>query len=156
MNQAASGGATRTPGRAPERAVVIHGRDHALFALQAAAPAPRLLLLSAESAACFMGPLWWAALMHSLEGEILAAEASSMLDCGASAGRSMEALRIGLRRLVLAPDCPQFEAVRLRGEALGAELVAERPACLDLGSLDARYDRAGLLRDWLCRSAAPP
>ncbi len=145
-----------TATRLPERAVIIHGRDQALFALQAAPGTRRLVLLSAESAACFMGPLWWSALMDSLQAEILEARATGMLDCGASAGRCMEALRIGLRRLVLSRACPQFETVRLRAKALGAELVAERPASLDLASLDTRRDRTSLLRDWLCDNDAPP
>nr|WP_321984923.1 hypothetical protein [uncultured Lichenicoccus sp.] len=142
--------------QAPKRAIVIHGREQALFALDTAFALPgRLLLLSAASAGCFMGPPWWAALIDSLQAPILAAGATDMLDCGASAGRCMEALRIGLRRLVLSPACPQFRTVRRRAGALGAELVAERPACLDLASLDAKRDRPTLLRDWLGDGALP-
>lgn len=138
-----------------QRAIVIHSLDHARAALQAPGPAP-LLLLSAESAGCFMGPPWWAALIESLASEMQAAGATDLLDCGASAGRCMEALRLGLRRLVLSPACPQFAEVRRRGKALGAELVTERPPALDLASLDGRRDRFEVLQDWLSGDAARP
>ncbi|TLU71819.1 hypothetical protein [Lichenicoccus roseus] len=135
----------RIPTGTPGRAVVIHGRDQALAALEAARLLPaRLVLLSAENAACFLGPLWWAALMDSLQREMLDAAATDLLDCGSSAGRCMEALRVGLRHLVLSPACPQFEAVRHRAEALGAHLVTRRPISFDLAG-----DRHDLLRRWL-------
>lgn len=132
----------------PARAVVIHGHAHALAALQAARQHPcRLTLLSAPNAASFLGPAWWAALLAALHPQMVAANATDLLDCGRSAGRAMEALRIGLRRLVLTADCPQFEAVLARAVPLGAELAPTRPDALDLAGKNALRRLPEWLRD---------
>src|ERR1700712_4419356 len=130
----------------PTATVVIHGHAHAVAALQAARNFPcRLTLLSAPNAASFLGPAWWAPLSAALQPQMLAADAHGLLDCGRSAGRAMEALRIGLRRLVLTPDCSQFEAVLARAIPLDAELVRLRPEALDLGARNALRQ----LPEWL-------
>ncbi len=145
----------------PPRAVVIHGHGHALAALQAAERSRRdaggaapvgLLLLSAPAAACFLGPGWWAALTTALRPPMQAVGAIEMLDCGDAAGRAMEALRIGLRRLILSPDCPQHRAVLARAAALGATLAAHRPEALDLA--EPRAERR--LDSWLGDPSSPP
>ncbi len=144
----------------PPHAVVIHGHAHALAALQAAAQlrqraagagSGRLLLLSAPAAAGFLGPPWWAALTASLRPTMHAAGAIEMLDCGPAAGRAMEALRIGLRRLILSPECPQHRAVLARAAALGATLVAQRPEALDLAERGAERRLAAWLGDLRAR-----
>ena len=135
------------------RAVVIHGHAHAVLAL-AAVPRTggvRLLLLSAPGAAGFLGPAWWAALMADLAPRMTARQATGVLDCGIAAGRAMEALRIGLRHLVLLPECPQHAAVLARAAALGAEIACCRPQALDLSGKHA--DRQ--LDSWLA-GAGPP
>jgi hypothetical protein len=137
----------------PSRAVVIHNQAHALAAL-AALPggrrAPwRLILLSAPGAAGFLGPGWWAALVANLQPRMDAVGACDLLDCGASAGRAMEALRIGLRGLILSPECPQFGAVLARAAPLAARLEPERPDALDLAEKNA----VRRLADWF---AVPP
>jgi hypothetical protein len=131
------------------RAVTIHNHAHALAAL-AALPGGRrgpwrLILLSAPGAAGFLGPGWWAALINSLQPRMHAAGVRDLLDCGASAGRAMEALRIGVRGLILSPECPQFEAVLARATPLAARLERERPAALDLAEKNA----VRRLADWL-------
>ena len=134
------------PSRPPERAVVVHGHAHATLALEQARGLPiRLVLLSAPAAACFMGAAWWLALIRACAPQVAACGASDCLDCGAAAGRAMEALRLGARHLVLSPDCPQFDAVLARAAALGARLDASRPQALDLAAPAA--DRR--LRHWL-------
>ncbi len=130
------------------KAVVIHGHAHALAALQAARQFRcRLTLLSAPNAASFIGPAWWAALISSLQPLIADTHACDLLDCGSSAGRAMEALRIGLRRLILTSDCPQFAAVLARATPLGAELIPQRPAALDLAEKNALRRLPDWLRD---------
>ena len=142
------------------RAVVIHGHAQALAALQAAVQVRSrvggeacvgLLLLSAPAAAGFLGPPWWAALTASLRPTMQAAGAVEMLDCGDAAGRAMEALRIGLRRLILSPECPQHRAVLARAAALGATLVAQRPEALDLAERGAERRLAAWLGDLRAR-----
>ena len=138
-----------SPPELPARAVVIHGYAHALAALEAvrapARPACRLVLLSAPAAAGFLGPGWWAALMAALQPRMIATDAADLLDCGSSAGRAMEALRLGLRRLILSPDCAQHAAVLARAAPLGAEVGSVRPEALDL----AEWHAARRLAEWL-------
>ena len=137
------------PPELPARAVVIHGHAHALAALDAVRapkrPSGRLVLLSAPAAAGFLGPGWWAALMAALQPRMIAADASDLLDCGSSAGRAMEALRLGLRRLILSPDCAQHAAVLARAAPLGAEVGIARPEALDMAERNA----ARRLAEWL-------
>ncbi|WP_428390835.1 hypothetical protein [Lichenicoccus sp.] len=128
----------------PSRAVVVHGLLHATLALQqvgaleqAQGVRVRLMLLSAPAAACFMGAAWWLALIRASAPGMAACGASDCLDCGAAAGRAMEALRLGARHLILSPDCPQFDAVRARAAALDARLDTSRPDALDLAARDA-------------------
>ena len=126
------------PPKSPERPVVVHCHAHATLALERARGLPiRLVLLSAPAAACFMGAPWWLALMRACAPGIAACGASDCLDCGAAAGRAMEALRLGARHMILSRDCPQFEAVLARAAALGATLDAGRPAALDLAAPNA-------------------
>ncbi len=133
------------------RAVVIHGHAHGLAALEAArgaraqGSAAQLVLLSAPGAASFLGAGWWLALMEMLGSQIAACEAAQCLDCGAAAGRAMEALRLGLRWLILAAECPHYAAVSSRAAALGASLQSARPAALDLAERGAERR----LRGWL-------
>ena len=81
--------------------------------------------------------------MEALRPEM--ATAIDLLDCGSSAGRAMEALRIGLRRLVLSPDCAQYAAVLARAAPLGAEVGESRPQALDMAERNA----ARRLPEWL-------
>ena len=140
----------------PRRAVVIHSHAHALVALAAAErvrsasgpePSAGLLLLSAPAAAGYLGPGWWAALIAALQPRMQAVDAVEVLDCGEAAGRAMEALRIGLRRLILSAQCPQQRAVLARAAALGATVAAQRPEALDLAESDAERRLAAWLGD---------
>jgi hypothetical protein len=134
--------------------VVIHSQAHALAALGALPagrrPPCRLVLLSAPGAAGFLGPGWWAALIAGLQPRMDATGAADLLDCGASAGRAMEALRIGLRGLILSTECPQYAAVLARASALGTTIDRQRPAALDLAEKNALRR----LADWL--AGIPP
>lgn len=120
-------------------AVMIHSLPEARLALAAAQDAglPSLLLLSAPSAGCFMGPAWWRALVTLASSETAGLAVLDLLDCGAAAGRAMEALRIGQHALVLSPACPQRAAVLERARPLRAIVRSERPPALDLGARDA-------------------
>ncbi|MCQ8279046.1 hypothetical protein NFI95_11365 [Acetobacteraceae bacterium KSS8] len=129
--------------------LVVHGPAELRRAIDAAATArlARLCLLSAPSAACFLGPAWWRALM-ALGGDQArrcGLSLDDILDCGDAAGRALEALRLGQRVLVLAPS-GQWQAVRDRADPLGAVLLPARPQALDLGAAGAERQLAAFLR----------
>lgn len=123
--------------------VVVHGAaDLALAreswrALGPAAGGLTLGLFSARAAGCFMGPLWWAALVAQPPARPDphgGGATEDWLDCGAAPGRAMQALRLGLPRLILAGCGAQRAAVLDRAAPLGARIVQQRPACLDLAA----------------------
>src|SRR6185295_16407063 len=93
-------------------AVTIHGLDHARAAL---APGRGVVLLSAPGAALYAGCGWWRALVAAARAEFPATPMADLLDCADAPGRAMEALRIGLRGIVLDPGCPAFAAVVAAG-----------------------------------------
>ncbi|MBV9748152.1 MAG: hypothetical protein JO157_05000 [Acetobacteraceae bacterium] len=132
-------------------AVVVHGLADARLALAAGRP---LTLLSAPGAAGYAGCGWWRAVIAaahaetpgvSPEGEPGRIWAPDVLDCLNQTGRAIEALRYGLRRLVLLPGAPARDDVAARAEVLGATLLDARPPALDL----ARPGAARHLEAWL-------
>lgn len=129
-------------------AVTVHGLADARRAL---APGRPVTLLSAEGAGCFAGCGWWRALVGCARaqapGIAAAAETPDVLDCAGSPGRAVEALRAGCLWVVLAPSCPAFADVADRAAALGARVLARRPASLDLGTLGGTLGRRRGARD---------
>jgi hypothetical protein len=115
-------------------AVVVHGLDHARMALRPGLP---VTLLSAPGAALYGGCLWWRTLVAIAREEFPATPVCDILDCAASPGRAMAALRIGQRVLVLHPACPAFAAVAGAAATLGATVLTARPDELDLADSDA-------------------
>ena len=108
-------------------AVVVHGLRHARAAL---APGLPVTLLSARGAAVYAGCGWWRALMQACSAEI------DILDCADAPGYAMAALRVGQRRIILDRG-PAFAAVSTAAATLGAVVLAERPAALDLAERGA-------------------
>jgi hypothetical protein len=128
-------------------AVTIHGLDHARMAL---APGRGVLLLSAPGAALYAGCGWWQALMVAARAEFPATPMADLLDCADAPGRAMEALRIGVRGIVLDPACPAFAAVvAAAGDAI---VLPHRPPSLDLAERGASRRLAA----WLQRDNIPP
>ena len=132
------------PGTSPQdaHAIVVHGLQHALAALRAGLP---VTLLSAPGAGAFAGIGWWRALIAAAMAAHPDALCSDILDCADAPGAVMAALRHGQRRLILSTDCPAFAAVAAAAGACGAELLAVRPAALDLAQPGAE----GLLNAYL-------
>ena len=87
-------------------------------------------LLSPPGFAVFGGCSWWAEIVAGL-GVV------SLLDCGDGAGRAVEAMRVGLRGVILARDVPNFAAVAEIAAACGALLLDTAPAALDLAERGA-------------------
>jgi hypothetical protein len=122
--------------------VTIHGIDHARGAL---APGLPVVLLSAPGAALYAGCGWWGALMETARLELSHA-GSDLLDCADAPGYAMAALRIGLKGLVLSPDCPGFLAVGAAAAALDAIVLPQRPASLDLAERGSERRLAAWLK----------
>lgn len=111
------------------QAVVVHGLADARLALAGGRP---VTLLSAPGAAGYAGCGWWRAMIEAARAEAPGVAAPDVLDCLDQTGRAIEALRHGLRRLVLLPGAPAREDAAARAAALGAALLDARPAALDL------------------------
>lgn len=131
--------------------LVVHDAADLRVAVDAAMRArlPRLGVLSAPSAGCFLGAPWWRALV-ALSPAPSGRQTPALidiLDCGDAAGRALEALRLGQRVLVLDRACPQFQAVGERAAGLGATILAERPPGLDLSERGAVRRVAAWLAD---------
>jgi len=121
-------------------AVIVHGLGDARRALAAGRA---VTLVSAPGAASFSGCLWWARLL-----EAAAFDGPALLDCGPASGRALEALRLGLRGIVLSCPQPAFAVVAELAAAQNATLLAAAPAALDLGEAGA----ARRLAAWLSRA----
>ncbi len=118
-------------------AVIIHGLADARLALSWRRP---VTLLSAPAAGLYAGCLWWQALIAAAE-----TDGPAFLDCADAPGRAVEALRLGLRGVVLNCEPLLFEAVAGIARAQGAVLLANAPPALDLAS----HDAARRLEAWL-------
>ena len=126
-------------------AVVVHGLDHARLALAIGRP---LVLLSAPAAAGYAGCLWWRELADIAAAEAPGLVTADVLDCGDAPGWAMAALRIGCRTLVLSPACPAWPRVAAAAQTLGAIVLPQRPAALDLGHPGAERQ----LQQWLAKA----
>ena len=114
-------------------AVVVHGLEQACAALRSGLP---VTLLSAHGAACYGGCAWWRALVAAAQAET-GNNCRDILDCADAPGYALAALRIGQTALVLDPTCRGFPAVVAIAETLGAQILSERPRCLDLADRGA-------------------
>ncbi|MCW8087259.1 hypothetical protein [Sabulicella glaciei] len=122
------------------RIVVVRSRLERDAALEAASGA-KLRFLSEAGAAAFLGAAGFRALLgeHWPEG---------ILDCGEAPGFALEALRLGARSLVLAPELSAFPALERLAREAGAEILPVRPPAIALGriALDRPAGRAHLRR----------
>jgi hypothetical protein len=117
--------------RLPWPSVIVHGPDHVKFALRPGMP---VVLLSAPGAALSAGCQWWRALVDAGRSAYPETPCSDILDCADAPGLAMAALRLGQRRLVLWPSCPAYAAVSAAAVAIGAEVLPQAPAALDLSA----------------------
>jgi len=110
-------------------AVVIHGLADARLALSRQRP---VTLLSAPGAALYAGCLWWQALVAAA-----GTDNPAFLDCADAPGRAVEALRLGLRGIILNCEPGLFAAVTGIAQAQGATVLMAPPPALDLASRGA-------------------
>jgi hypothetical protein len=115
----------------------------------ATGPGLPLTLLSPPGAGAFAGPGWWRVFIAS---HSLPPDSAEILDCGISPGAALAALRAGQRLIVLRAQKTVFIDIAGRAAILGAMLLPEAPASLDLrkalASRDLRTSRDVLL-GWL-------
>ena len=112
-------------------AVVIHSLAMARAAL---APGLPLTFLSAPGAGIYAGVGWWRAV---IEAAAAPAGTHDILDCGDAPGRALEALRGGQKHLLLEAGPIIWSDVAERAAQVGAALLEQRPAALDLGTRGA-------------------
>ena len=110
-------------------AVTVHGLDHVRIALAAGLP---VTLLSAPGAGRYAGALWWQGVLEAGRREAGAGAGADLLDCADAAAHALDAMRIGLRGLVLYPTAPGWERVAAIAARDGVTLLPERPPSLDL------------------------
>lgn len=110
-------------------ALIVHGLAQARQARALGLP---VTLLSAPGAAGAWGCLWWQSLLAAAGHT-----GPALLDCGASPGRAVEALELGLGAIVLAqgPAWAEIKALAVRKRAL---LLPTPPLGLDLGEKHAQ------------------
>ncbi len=117
------------PATATERlppALIVHDAAHVARAL---APGRPVTLLSPPGFALYAGCLWWRSLLASARFT-----GPALLDCADAAGRALEALRIGLRGLVLDPATPAFPRIAALADEYRVTLLDAPPPALDLGN----------------------
>ena len=105
-------------------AVVVHGLADARRAMARGQP---VTLLSAPGAGVYAGCLWWQVLVARVRREYPDVPVMDVLDCADASGQALAALRIGLTRLVLAPDAPGRLRLELIARGLGAHFLSSRP-----------------------------
>ena len=128
--------------------VVVHGLADARMVLAIGQP---VTLLSAVGAALFAGSGWWHALIERARAEHPDIPIADILDCADASGLALGALRIGLRRIVLSPTAPGWQAVAAIAASLGSEVLTARPPSLDIADRSA----ARRLHNWLHVRTAP-
>ncbi len=116
---------------------MVHGLPDVRMALAVGRP---LTLLSAPGAAQYMGCLWWRELLGAA-----GFDGPALLDCGDAPGRALEALRLGLRGLVLAAPPAAFAVVAQLAGLQGAVLLERAPPALDLAQPGAKRRLAAWL-----------
>ncbi len=133
----------------PPAAFIVHTLPQAKAAAQAGAEAGRALLLhSAANAAATLGAEGWLALLQAVRSDHPDAQIlEGFLDCGRAPGLAMAALRIGLRRLTLLPDCPSWSRISDITRQMGGELSADPPR--DALDLSQPRDPLAAARMWV-------
>ena len=105
-------------------AVIIHSLRDAQRALANQLP---VTLLSAPAAALYGGCLWWYSLLQAA-----ATDGPALLDCADAPGRAVEALKMGLKGIVLGCEPELFATVGELAGIYGALLLPAAPPALDM------------------------
>lgn len=115
--------------------IVIHNKEQAIAALQAAADRQvNVLLLSARYAACTIGALVFKEMVSQAAQDAPASSFRAALDCGDKAGRALSALRAELKTIVFDPQSPASKRISDIAGQYGAEILA--PSVYETPHLD--------------------
>lgn len=119
-------------------AVVVHGLDDAVTALEAAARHGRpLLLLSAPGAAHSGGAAWWRDVIEQASAAVPGADARAVLDCANEPGMALAAIREGVEAIALDVEGDTRARIAdIAGQAGVAFVSVERAHALDLAWQD--------------------
>ena len=117
-------------------AVIVHSLRHCAAAL---APGRPVTLLSAPGAASYAGCAWWAGMLRAAGADY------ALLDCGQAPGRALEALKLGLKGIVLDCEPGQFSQLAAIATENGAIMLPAPPLALDMANRNASRN----LNEWL-------
>jgi len=132
-----------------ERAIIIHSLEHARAAVAAAASLDvPVTLASAPGAAATVGPLWFAEVVAQAAAEQPGTQVSAILDCGASPGLVLAALRQGIARVRFTGRAAAVSKLTAIARRQGAEVVRGRLSTCDLLGVP---DPEEACRRWLVR-----
>ncbi|OYV37121.1 MAG: hypothetical protein B7Z81_06465, partial [Acidocella sp. 20-61-6] len=104
-------------------AVIIHSLEQAKLAMRPGLP---VTLMSAPGAALYGGCLWWSALLTAA-----AYDGVALLDCADAPGRAIEAIRLGVRGIILRSPPDLVQAVA-NAAAENVLILRTAPAALDM------------------------
>lgn len=130
-----------------ERVIIVHSLDHARTAVAVAADlGVPVTLASAPAAAAYVGPLWFAQVVAHAAAEGPGVQVSAILDCGATAGLVLAALRQGIKRVRFTGRPAVAAKLSALARRQGAEMVRGRWRACDLLE---DPDPAAACRRWL-------
>lgn len=105
----------------------------------------RFGFISPKNAAGTAGSTWWLQLMKD-HAPAHAKANTHIIDCGPHAGWALQALRMGIKILVLCKSCPQFTLIEDRARQCGCLLLAQRPPLLEISDISSVSSLSNALR----------
>jgi len=143
----------KSPPSAATRAVLVHGVEDARLALSVAGELGlSVTLLSSPSAASHGGAGWFLELCALAATAAPAITVSVVVDCDDRAGDAQGALAAGAKRILFTGRAEVAARLADIAAGLGAEVLVERPAALDLRG---RRDPRPLCHAWLVGMSMP-
>ncbi|MCK5620848.1 MAG: hypothetical protein KAJ11_01060 [Alphaproteobacteria bacterium] len=130
-------------------AIVFHSLAQAEAALAVAGELGlAVTLLSAPSAAGYVGPGWFRAVVGQARAAHPDADVTAVLDCGEFSGLALAALRDGVTLIRFSGDTAD-KIADIAGQ-YGARVISTRPEALDLARIERRgWDMVRACREWL-------
>ncbi|MEZ5669794.1 MAG: hypothetical protein R3F55_20625 [Alphaproteobacteria bacterium] len=94
-----------------------------------------MTLVSAAGCAQSAGVGWFAAVVDQAREACPDVAIGAILDCTDATGRALQAISVGLRRLVVAADCPALPALSDLAAQAGATILTAPPDAIDLAAV---------------------
>jgi fructose/tagatose bisphosphate aldolase len=129
------------------KVIIVHSLDHAKAALASAKELGlSVTLRSAPNAAAFMGAEVFREMMDQAMAAHPSVTATAILDCGADAGRALNALRNGVKEISLKASEDVMEKIADIAKQQDATLDTSAEKALNLATVD---DPTAACRTWL-------